>query len=302
MGYYSGPQAVRDTVDEDDKQTLSTLVASYGEDFVPDLDRNELRDVFVSLCGVAYLVHESRWQDANLVKRWICRDVVPRLRNAATDASLWYRNAPTVPYPQNRGDDDDDEESDESDDDGNDEGPARDPLLDNIQVDAEKSVEFGIRDQIVEHIRDFYPDAEVILGYAASQLGGPRETQYLNGWRAGAVVLRKLPNGFADAFAIYLGHKYESVVLALHDHYMDLGTPSPRVCKMMMGAISQPTNGRIDDDGCDFSTNRNPKYWVRKFNKTALLKECDKRGVIVDNPMLTPNAKIIEALITADTV
>ncbi len=96
LGYYSGPQAGRDIVDEDDKQTLSTLVASYGEDFVPDLDRDELRDVFVSLCGVAYLVHESRWQDANLVKRWICRDIVPRLRNAATDASLWYRNAPTA--------------------------------------------------------------------------------------------------------------------------------------------------------------------------------------------------------------
>ena len=97
------------------------------------------------------------------------------------------------PTHKNRGDDDDDEEIDESDDDGNDEDPAggvalggargpardpaRDPLLDNIQVDAEKSVEFGIRDQIIEHIRDFYPDAEVILGYAASQLGGPREPQ-----------------------------------------------------------------------------------------------------------------------------
>ena len=83
---------------------------------------------------------------------------------------------------------------------------------------------------------------------------------------------------------------------------MDLGTASPRACKMMTGALSQPTNRRIDDDGCDFSTNRNPKYWVRKFNETALLKECDRRGVIIDNPMPTPNVKIIEALITADTV
>jgi hypothetical protein len=52
----------------------------------------------------------------------------------------------------------------------------------------------------------------------------------------------------------------------------------------------------------DFSTNRNPKYWLRKFNKTALMKECDKRGVIIDKPMMTLNVKIIQALIAADTI
>ena len=52
----------------------------------------------------------------------------------------------------------------------------------------------------------------------------------------------------------------------------------------------------------DFTTNRNPKYWLRKFNKTALMKECDKRGVIIDNPMMTLNVKIIGALIAADTI
>ena len=57
-----------------------------------------------------------------------------------------------------------------------------------------------------------------------------------------------------------------------------------------------------DEEWCDFSTNRNPKYWLRKFNKTALMKECDKRGVIVDNPMMTLNVVIIKALIDADTI
>ena len=56
------------------------------------------------------------------------------------------------------------------------------------------------------------------------------------------------------------------------------------------------------EEWCDFSTNRNPKYWLRKFNKTALMKECDKRGVIVDNPMMTLNVVIIKALIDADTI
>lgn len=65
------------------------------------------------------------------------------------------------------------------------------------------------------------------------------------------------------------------------------------------------TSAPVEDDEeewCDFSTNRTPKYWLRKFNKTALMKECDKRGLIIDNPMTTLNIKIIEALITADTI
>ena len=62
--------------------------------------------------------------------------------------------------------------------------------------------------------------------------------------------------------------------------------------------------GRDEEEAWhDFSTNRNPKYWLRKLkNKTALMKECDKRGVIIDNPMMTLNVKIIEALIAADTI
>jgi prophage antirepressor-like protein len=57
-----------------------------------------------------------------------------------------------------------------------------------------------------------------------------------------------------------------------------------------------------EEEWYDFSSSRNPKYWLRKFNKTALMKECDKRGVIIDNPMMTLNIKIIEALIAADTI
>ena len=63
------------------------------------------------------------------------------------------------------------------------------------------------------------------------------------------------------------------------------------------------TQGKVEEEPWhDFTTNRNPKYWLRKFNKTALMKECDKRGVIIDNPMMTLNVKIIEALIAADTI
>jgi prophage antirepressor-like protein len=58
-----------------------------------------------------------------------------------------------------------------------------------------------------------------------------------------------------------------------------------------------------EEEWHDFSINTDPKYWLRKMmNKTALMKECDKRGVIIDNPMMTLNVKIIEALIAADTI
>jgi prophage antirepressor-like protein len=57
-----------------------------------------------------------------------------------------------------------------------------------------------------------------------------------------------------------------------------------------------------EEEWYDFSTNRDPKYWLRKFNKTALMKECDKRGVIINNPMMTLNVRIIEVLIAADTI
>jgi hypothetical protein len=148
-------------------------------------------------------------------------------------------------------------------------------------------MEFGIRDQIVEHVRKYYPDAEIVMGFEESQQhGGPREGHYLKGWQGGMVVLRKLPNGFADVFTIDLCREYESIVIALHCHYKDVFQRAP-ACK--------------NDEEYDFSTNANPKYWQRKLNKTALMKECDKRGIVIDNPMMTLNVKIIEVLIAADT-
>ena len=41
---------------------------------------------------------------------------------------------------------------------------------------------------------------------------------------------------------------------------------------------------------------------LRSFNKAALMKECDKRGVIIDNPTMTLTVVIIKALIDAGTI
>jgi hypothetical protein len=118
-----------------------------------------------------------------------------------------------------------------------------------------------------------------------------RVNGYLKGWQSGIVVIRKLQNGLPDVFAINLDQSYETVVIFLHEHYKE-------VCK---GA--KPPVEDDEEEWYDFATNSNPKYWLRKLkNKTALMKECDKRGVIIDNPMMTLNVKIIEALISADTI
>ena len=85
-----------------------------------------------------------------------------------------------------------------------------------------------------------------------------------------------------------VSNSYEEVVIALHEHYKEV---------MVLPAIADK-----QEEDYDFSTNRNPKHWIRKLkNKTALLKECDKRGIIIDDAMTTLNAKIVEALIAADS-
>ena len=82
--------------------------------------------------------------------------------------------------------------------------------------------------------------------------------------------------------------------------------PPPEHCSDD-GEVSMCSNdsmvGREEEEAeYDFSTNSNPKYWLRKLkNKTALIKECDKRGVIIDNAMMTLNVDIITALIDADS-
>ena len=67
-----------------------------------------------------------------------------------------------------------------------------------------------------------------------------------------------------------------------------------------MVLVHRPLAENVDEELHDFSTNRNPKYWLKKFSKTALMKECDKRGVLIDNPKTTLNADVVNALVTAD--
>ena len=88
-----------------------------------------------------------------------------------------------------------------------------------------------------------------------------------------------------------VSNKYEEVVIALHEHYKEV------LARAQLPAIADQRG-----EEHDFSTSSNLKHWIRKLkNKTALLKECDKRGIITDTAMRTLSAKIVEALIAADS-
>ena len=180
------------------------------------------------------------------------------------------RKASCTP-PEHCSDDDDDEESTCSED--------------SMVGREEEEDEESLCSRLIKYIHKAYPDAEVMVGHGEHQ----RVNGYLKGWQSGIVVIRKLQNGLPDVFAINLDQSYETVVIFLHEHYKE-------VCK---GA--KPLVEDDEEEWYDFATNSNPK--LRKLkNKTALMKECDKRGVIIDNPTMTLNIDIIKALIAADSI
>ena len=274
LGYTSTAEALNE-LDDDDRKTLGEILASSDP------------DIFISVYGLHCLVYRSKMQDANVFRRWIWSDIITVIR----------RNT-----PPDHCSDDDDEESTCSEDSmvGLDEdheqvlknGPAFSEGLD--------EEEESLCDRLITYIHETYPDAEVMVGHGELQ----RVDGCLKGWQSGIVVIRNLQNGIPDVFAVDLNQSYESVVIFLHEHYKE-------VCKGAKPHVQVLKNGPAFSEGLeddeeewyDFATNRNPKYWLRKLkNKTALMKECDKRGVIIDNPMMTLNVRIIEALIAADTI
>ena len=148
--------------------------------------------------------------------------------------------------------------------------------------------EESLCDRLITYIHETYPDAEVVVGHGELQ----HVDGILKGWQSGILVTRGTPDGFTNVFPVSLDQSYESVVIALHGRY-----------KEAFKKGSTPVeNEEAEEEWYDFSTNSNPKYWLRRFSKTALMKECDKRGVIIDKPMMTLNVRIIEALIAADTI
>jgi prophage antirepressor-like protein len=290
LGYTNSRKAIIDHVDEDDKRKFEEL---QGRNETLRLDSNEKNTIFLNESGLYSLILRSEKPEAKTFKKWVCSEVLPAIRKKGTYSLPGHYCSNEITWPEVR----------------------------------EKAAgrEDALHYRVIEYIRNTYPDAETIAGLGEHlQTKHQRMDGYLKGYVGGQpdiMVLRGLPNGNHDVYSIELknpngkgklsqkqvdyhehllskchvqtlvSNSYEEVVIALHEHYKEVFARTKTL------AIVD-----TQEEEYDFSTNSRPNYWMAKLkNKTALIRECDKRGVIIDNAMTTLNAKIIEALVAADS-
>ena len=290
LGYTNSRKAIIDHVDEDDKKKLEEL---QGSNETLRLDSNEKNTIFLNEPGLYSLMMRSKKPEAKTFKKWVCSEVLPAIRKKGTYSLPGHYCSNEITWPEVR----------------------------------EKAAgrEDALHYRVIEYIRNTYPDAETIAGLGEHlQTKHQRMDGYLKGYVGGQpdiMVLRGLPNGNQDVYSIelknpngkgklsqkqvdyhehllskchvqtFVSNSYEEVVIALHEHYKEVFARTKTL------AIVD-----TQEEEYDFSTNSRPNYWMAKLkNKTALIRECDKRGVIIDNAMTTLNAKIIEALVAADS-
>ena len=290
LGYTNSRKAIIDHVDEDDKRKFEEL---QGRNETLRLDSNEKNTIFLNEPGLYSLMMRSKKPEAKTFKKWVCSEVLPAIRKKGTYSLPGHYCSNEITWPEVR----------------------------------EKAVgrEDALHYRVIEYIRNTYPDAETIAGLGEHlQTKHQRMDGYLKGYVGGQpdiMVLRGLPNGNQDVYSIELknpngkgklsqkqvdyhehllskchvqtlvSNSYEEVVIALHEHYKEVFARTKTL------AIVD-----TQEEEYDFSTNSRPNYWMARLkNKTALIRECDKRGVIIDNAMTTLNAKIIEALVAADS-
>ena len=288
LGYVNSRKAIGDHVDDDDKMKIGEV--SKGNETLR-LPGNSKNTVFINESGLYSLILRSEKPQAKTFKKWVTSEVLPKIRKTGSYSALGHYSSNDISWKE----------------------------VFETAVGREDALHY----KVIKYIRATYPDAETIAGLGEHQTTDhQRMDSRLKGYIAGQpdiMVLRGLPNGRQDVFAIELKNpsgaralnrkqeeyherlllkchvktvvssKYEEVVIALHEHYKEV------FARAQLPAITDK-----QDEEHDFSTSSNLKYWIRKLkNKTALLKECDKRGIIIDNPMITLNTKIVEALIAA---
>jgi hypothetical protein len=257
------------------------------------LDANAKNSVFVNETGLYSLIFRSQKQEAKVFTDWVCSEVLPQIRKTGSYSLPGHYSSNDITWTEVRA----------------------------KAVGREDDLHY----RIIEHIRKTYPDAVTTPGLGEHQTTDhQRMDSYLKGYAAGQpdiMVIRGLPNGNQDVFAIELKNpngkgclstkqveyhehlrsrchvktivssSYSEVVVALKEHY---GEVFPRA--KLLAIVDKQYEEH------DFSTSKNPTYWIRKLkNKAALLKECNKRGLVIDDAMVTLNTKIVEALIAADS-
>ena len=289
LGYQNAKKAILMHVDSKYKKKLVEL----GGPNLGPLDANAKNSIFISEPGLYMLISRSDKPEAKVFTDWVWSEVLPAIRKKGTYSLPGHYCSNEITWPEVR----------------------------------EKAVgrEDALHYRVIEYIRNTYPDAETIAGLGEHlQTKHQRMDGYLKGYVGGQpdiMVLRGLPNGNQDVYSIELknpngkgklsqkqvdyhehllskchvqtlvSNSYEEVVIALHEHYKEVFARTKTL------AIVD-----TQEEEYDFSTNSRPSYWMARLkNKTALIRECDKRGVIIDNAMTTLNAKIIEALVAADS-
>lgn len=287
LGYANTRKAIRDHVDDEDKRKLEELLG--GNESFP-LDINAKNSVFINEPGLYSLVTKSKKPEAKAFKRWVYSEVLPQIRKTGAYSLPGHYSSNNITWSDVR----------------------------KKAIGREDALHY----KVIKHIRDTYPDAITTPSLGEHLVTEhQRKDSFLKGYEGGQpdiMVTRGLPNGNQDVVAIELKNpngkgnlstkqaeyherlwlqcrietivssNYDDVVAALQKHYQKAFATAELL------AIA-------DKEEYDFSSNRNPNHWVKKLNKTALARECDKRGLIFDNIMTTMNATIIGVLIAADS-
>ena len=276
------------------RSTLQFLLSRSGLPKSGRPDANELKTSWINEAGLYKLVLKSTMKQAEVFQDWICAEVLPSIRKTGTYNHKYYHNKPVATEEEVR------------------------QLA--IEHDREDTLHYRIKD----HIEKEYPDAVLQPG-----LGEHLTTKHagldaqLKGYIKGEPdlkIIRKLPNGFHDAFAIefknpngkgelkdhqkayhdvlkdkcnietIVGHEYDRIITEIAVHYERVYQRAKT-----LAITDKPRN-------YDFSTNNNPQYWCNKLkNKQGLVDECAKRELSEDGLYFKTNREIASILIKFDT-
>ena len=288
LGYQNTGKAIQMHVSTNYKKKLEEL----GVPNLGTLDANAKNSIFINEPGLYMLIGRSNKPEAQAFMDWVYSEVLPQIRKTGSYSLPGRYSSNSITWDEVR----------------------------KRAIGSEDALHYSV----VKHIHKTYPDAVITPGLGEHQVTEhQRKDSYLKGYEGGQpdiMVTRGLPNGCQDVFAIELKtpkgtgrldvkqalyHKrlwsqcriktivssnYDEVVLALEEHY-----------KEVFARAKLPALADVEEKH-DFSTNSNPNHWIRKLkNKEALLRECRKRGMTIENAMTESNAKIIEALAATDS-
>lgn len=99
LGYAIPKDAIRQHVFDEDRSTLDNLMG--GAQAPHAITHQERTSVYISEPGLYALIFGSKLEEAKVFKRWVCQDVLPRLRKSLhlqAQAPLALRNETDLHY------------------------------------------------------------------------------------------------------------------------------------------------------------------------------------------------------------